>query len=333
MGQRPDQLSVRETNLHAPDDTNDEELEQKTADARIDIELTRTEMSSTIEAIQDKLDPEVLSGQAKETAHEVTDYAIREAKQAAREITENAIVQAREAVRDVTGQAKLALREATVGKVEDMARTATDAAGGWRRGVMEMIKANPMPAALVGLSVGWMLLNRPDGSTRRSDRLAMSYGYPGASYGARPSVGGSAQDRAADVAATVKDATGGALADIQGTASDVVTQVHEAGEQVADQVQERAVRAQSFLQRQVDENPLMVGAVAVAVGGLLASTFRSTAGEDHLLGETRDRVMQVAHEVTSDTVDKVSRVVDQAQSAAAEEAREQGLVTETLVNK
>ena len=147
MGKRPDELSVRECNLNAPHHTNDEELQQKTADARIDIELTRTEMSSTIEAIQDKLDPEVLSGQAKETAHEVTDYAIREAKEAAREITENAIMQAREAVRDVTGQAKLALREATVGKVEDMARTATDAAGGWRQGVTEMIKANPMPAA------------------------------------------------------------------------------------------------------------------------------------------------------------------------------------------
>ena len=161
----------------------------------------------------------------------------------------------------------------------------------------------------------------------------MTYHYPGASYGVRASVGGRAQDRAADVAATLKETSGGALADLQGTANDVVSQVQGAGEQMADQVQERAVLAQSFLQRQLDENPLIVGAVAVAVGGLLASTFRSTLREDHLLGETRDRVMQAAHEVGSDAVDKVSRVVDQAQSAAAAEAREQGLVTETPVNK
>lgn len=292
MGKRPDELSVRESNLHAPDLTNDEELQQKTADARIDIELTRTEMSSTIEAIQDKLDPEVLSGQARETAHEVTDYAIREAKVAAREITENAIMQAREAVRDVAGQAKLALREATVGKVEDMAHSATEVAGGWRQDVMEMIKANPMPAALVGLGVGWMLLNRPGGSAGHTDGLAM----------ARPP-------------------------------SDVVTQVQAAGEQAADQVQERVVRAQSFLQRQLDENPLIVGAVAVAVGGLFASTFGSTPAEDRLLGETRDRVMQAAHGVGSDAVDKVSHVVDQAQSAVVDEAREQGLVKEAPVNR
>src|SRR5437764_11602332 len=101
--------------------------------AREDIEFTRAEMSGTIDAIQDRLDPEVLSEQAKDTAHDVTDYAIREAKEAAQEITDHAIAQAREAVQDVTGQAKAALREATIGKVETMARIATDTTGGWRQ--------------------------------------------------------------------------------------------------------------------------------------------------------------------------------------------------------
>ena len=90
MGQRPDEIRPRD-----------------------DIEVTREEMATTIDALQDRLDPEVLSEQARETAHDVTDYAIREAKEAAREITDHALMQAREAVVDVTGQAKLALREAT----------------------------------------------------------------------------------------------------------------------------------------------------------------------------------------------------------------------------
>src|SRR3954462_15561542 len=110
MGQRANDLEAPLVNS-----TDDEELGESTASARAEIELTRTEMTSTIAEIQDRLDPEVLTEHAKETAHDVTDYAIREAKEAAREITDHAIEQARDAVQDITGQAKAALRDATIG--------------------------------------------------------------------------------------------------------------------------------------------------------------------------------------------------------------------------
>ena len=91
MGQRADELErrVRETSgVSRNPDEQDEDLDESTAAAREEIELTRAEMTSTIDAIQDRLDPEVLSEQAKDTAHDVTDHAIREAKEAAREITD-----------------------------------------------------------------------------------------------------------------------------------------------------------------------------------------------------------------------------------------------------
>ena len=301
MGQRPDELSTLRNNVRSPGDQSPDDFEATTAEARDEIEFTRTEMTSTIEAIQDKLAPEVLSEQAKDAAHDVTDYAIREAKQAGREIIDHALTQAREAVRDVTGQAKLALREATVGKVESMAQSATYTAGGLRQSAMETIKANPMPTALVGIGIGWMLLNRPSGSSTPSGGSQMHGG----------SVVKHVQDSASDV-----------VDQVHGAADDVVAQVQEAGSQMVDQAHEQASRAQSFLQRQLDDNPLIVAAVAVAVGGTLAGTVRSTSREDQLVGEARDRVMEAAREVTSATTQKVGRVVDQAQSAATDEARQ-----------
>jgi gas vesicle protein len=366
MGQRPDELRPREIIVRAggiqeesvasqtgsaPDDA---ELEA----AREDIERTRADMTSTIDAIQDRLDPEVLSEQAKDTAHDVTDYAIREAKEAAREITDHAVVQARAAVQDITGQARAALREATIGKVETMARTASDTAGGWRESVMDTIKANPMPAALVGLGLGWMLLNRP--SSPSSNRAYRRYGYAPTGYGSdmsgyagyyaggysqtseRPGSGsvteeaqqtiGRMADRTQQTASQVVDqaqSTAGQVAgQVQDTAGQVVDQVQETGGQVVEQVQQQASRAQSFLQRQLEENPLLVGAVAVAIGGVLAGTMPSTSREDQMLGQTRDRLVGTAKEFTQDTMQKVGRVVDEAQSAAKEEAREQSLVPE-----
>jgi len=184
MGQRADQLGGS-NRPWAGDKADDPAATPETEAVREEIEQTRADMSSTIEAIQDRLDPEVLSEQAKETAHDVTDYAIREAKEAAREVAEHAIEQAREAVRDMTGQARTALRGATIGKVETMAHTASETAGGWRSTFTQTVKAHPLPAAIAGLSLGWLFLNRSGGSTgtqaaypARSYAGAATGGYP-----------------------------------------------------------------------------------------------------------------------------------------------------------
>ena len=362
MGQGPDELRSREefvVRLPHIDDTtvqpapapqarpsasaadpDDPEL----AAAREDIERTRAEMTTTIDAIQDRLDPEVLSEQAKDTAHDVTDYAIREAKEAAREITDHAIVQARQAVQDLTGQAQAALREATIGKVEHMAHTATDTAGGWRQSVFDTIRANPMPAALVGLGLGWMLLNRPSSPTgyrvsgqtgavppRYGSDVYGGYGVTGdyvpgsAERGSRGMID-SAQHSAGRMADRTQQTAGQVVDQVQDTAGQVMDQVQETGGQVVDQVQRQASRAQSVLQQQLEANPLLVGAVAVAIGGVMAGLVPSTSREDELLGQTRDRLMGTAQELTQDTVQKVGRVVDEARSAAEAEAREQSLI-------
>ncbi|MBV9170513.1 MAG: DUF3618 domain-containing protein [Chloroflexi bacterium] len=342
MGERADDLMQRG---HTPDAEDD--FDETTATAREDIEFTRAEMSSTIDAIQDRLDPEVLSEQAKDTAHDVTDYAIREAKEAAREITDHAIAQARTAVDDVTGQAKAALREATIGKVETMARTATDTAGGWRQSLMQTIKANPMPTALVGLGVGWMLLNRP---SRDSDltQTASRYGY-GTPYGragygenvygprssSEPNGGsfgaavGNVRDSATHVTDQAQQTASQAVQQVQGAAGGMMEQVQDASGQVVERAQEQAARAQGVLQRQLQENPLVVGAVAVAIGGVLAATAPRTEREDQMLGSARDRLVGSARELTEDTMSKVGRVVEEVQTTATDEAKKQSLIPES----
>lgn len=344
MGERADDVMERGRTPDA-----DEDFKETTAMAREDIEFTRAEMSTTIDAIQDRLDPDVLSEQAKDTAHDVTDYAIREAKEAAREITDHAVAQAREAVQDVTGQAKTALREATIGKVETMARTATDTAGGWRHSMMETIKANPMPAALVGLGVGWMLLNRPGRDSHLSE-LDSGYAYrptpygravsPSTSYrpqtfrsesdgGSLATAAGSAQEAVTGVADQAQQTASQAMHQVQGAAGDMMEQVQDAGSEVVERVQEQASRAQGLLERQLQDNPLLVGAVAVAIGGVLAGTVRPTQREDQLLGPARDRVVGSARELTEDTMQKVSQVVEEVQTTATEEAKKQSLIPES----
>ena len=322
MGQRPDELVEYESSVGGGHE-GESGFAETTAAAREELELTRADMTSTLDAIQERLDPEIIAEHAKDTAQDVTDYAIREARQVAREIIDHARVQATEAVRDVTGQATLALRASTIGKVEMMARNATDTAGGLRQTVVETIKANPMPATVVGLCLGWMLLNRPSGSGSLQGAAANA-----AEHTAGQVVAVRAQETVGQVADQVQGTAGHLIDKAQGTADQVMDQVHETSGQMFDQVLEQASRAQGFLQRQLEANPLLVGAVAVTVGGVLAGTVRSTPRENQLLGDTRDRLMGTARDLTQETMHKVGRVVDEAQQAATREARKQSLVPE-----
>jgi hypothetical protein len=72
---------------------------------------------------------------------------------------------------------------------------------------------------------------------------------------------------------------------------------------------------------------MLVGAVAIAVGGVLAGTVRSTPGEDQYLGEARDRLVGSARDLTQDTMHKVGRVMEDVQHAATDAVREESART------
>ncbi len=218
-------------------------------------------------------------------------------------------------------------------------------AGGWRQTLVETIKANPVPAVVAGLSIGWLYFNRSQGSAQPDDERPSYTGYQsevyqyqaagsarvergglsGAAGQARASLG-QAAERAQQAAGQVQDTAGQVVGQAQDSASQVLGQAQDTGGQMVEQVQQQATRAQGFVQLQLEENPLLVGAVAIALGGVLAALMRPTGREDLLFGETRDRLVGSAQQLTQDTMRKVGQVVDQAQDAAKQEAQEQNLL-------
>src|SRR5919199_4090672 len=138
-----DALLIGEDDLAAVPAGADEAADDETAAIRTDIEQTRAQMSTTIDAITERLSPDNVKEQVKEQMAE----------------------QVRE-VRDT-------VREATIGKAEDMVRNAGETVSDARAGFVETIKQNPIPAALAGLGLGWLWMNRRSAPSRSSQR------YPG----------------------------------------------------------------------------------------------------------------------------------------------------------
>jgi hypothetical protein len=311
----------------------------------VGIEETRAEMSETIETIQERLSPQHLKEQVKEQ------------------------------VREQFEDAKATVRDATIGKAEEMVRDAGDTLNEARYGLMETIRQNPIPAALVGIGLGWLFMNRRSGAPRSYNRYSDQdryyrggqryYGgqrgyarganyYAGGTYaygndivdqgerGARSTLqraqetAGNVVDRAQETVGTIADRTqqtvGNVVGQAQETASNIASQTQEAVGYIADQAQYQAQRVEDSFQQALYENPLAVGAVALALGTAVGFSLPQTQRENELLGEARDNLIDRAQEVAQDTVEKVQQVagevMDQAQTTVRESAKERGLTTE-----
>lgn len=253
-------------------------------------------------------------------------------------------------------EAQETIRDATIGKVEDMANTLTYKARNWRYSAIETIKQNPVPAALIGIGLGWLLL---EGNSRNSEwdddyrpaghrtHLRSSDYYKeedGSIEQVKAKAAGTVrnlQEKAHEVSTDLSAEAQNAVQTVQEGAADVVESVRESAthiadqaHDVADQVRDQArvmqykawrqgERAQRSAQRTFEANPLAVGAVAIAIGTAVGLALPSTQKEDEWMGDTRDRLVDQAKVKARETAEKVRDVAIEMQEAALETAKEE----------
>ena len=221
----------------------------------------------------------------------------------AREKTSQVVDQAQEKASHVADQIRATVSPA-VGQAQDKAGQVVGSAGETARGagssIVEAIKQNPVPAALLGLSLGWLYMNRPSAGRTLSRAAGMA-----------PSQG--------------RGTVGAAVGRTQETAGQLAGQAQYTVGQIADRVQGQARRARGQFQRTLYENPLAIGGTTVALGVAVGLALPETRQEDQFMGQARDSLMQQAQATARDTQQKVQRVVEEATTAAQKEAQEQQL--------
>jgi Skp family chaperone for outer membrane proteins len=250
-------------------------------------------------------------------------------------------------------QAQEMVREATVGKVEEMANMANRKVRNWRSNMAETIKQNPVPAALIGIGLGWLLMSgRDDSDVETQYYYPQEFGYS-RPY-SRQSGFSEVQHRASDAVRNVQERAGDMAHNVQEKASDVAHNVQDKVTGVADQVQEKvsgvasqarmqteqltteaqqqaeemrqwaryeAWQAKRTYQQTLQDNPLALAAVALAAGAAVGLSLPSTQTENELMGQARDRLVQQAQTTAQETMDKVRHVAEEATQAATEEAK------------
>jgi ElaB/YqjD/DUF883 family membrane-anchored ribosome-binding protein len=265
-------------------------------------------------------------------------------------------------------QVKANIREATVGRVENMARNAADRVNDTGHGMMDRIRENPIPAAMVGIGLGWLLF----GGRRRSERtmwershvtggewggtayigdvsattprLAQdeAAGGMGESISREPGVIDRVRERVSDIGETVRDTTSEAADSARERVSDASDRVGERASRVADRARglrhsmgDRARHGMHSATERLDEtlndNPMALGAVALAVGMAAGLAIPESRREREMMGRYREDLVERVRDRVEDTRDRVQhvaeRVVEETKDVAREAARDEGLVS------
>jgi uncharacterized protein DUF3618 len=333
-------------------ESSDSELQQLEGE----IEQTRSEMSATIGAIENRLTPERVGTELKQVeervravvhdelveAKQLVKDELLEAKNLLREEVDHVeeklkrgLGEARDAVKEdvkeaITG-AKRAVRAATLGKVEDLATNIGDKMNETRDTLVDTVRNNPIPAGLVGVGLVWLLMNRSkskqnggremnrDGG-RFMDTVGSALGDAGNGVSrvahrvgdAASSSFRHASDAASHAAAGVTDSASALVHDATRTASHLYDQASEAASSVADSTKRNVRNVEQALQDQLHENPLALGAAALAVGAVVGFALPRSQKEDALMGDARDRLLHQAGDLAHDAAGSAARLADQA---------------------
>jgi len=267
----------------------------ETETIRARIEETRKEMGETIDAIQDRLSFANISDQVSETVS-------------------NAIESAKETAYD-----------ATIGKAVNVMKNFGD--GVSRSDAFRAVRNNPFPLALIGLGAGLLAYQAFGNSGRRSGNGSGRQQLKGQGDGGKTSRGvvGRAydgiSDRAESAIETVGEKANATYETVSGTLSDAYTGAGDAANRVYDRLGEYGTLAHEKYDEYVEENPLAVGAVALAVGAAVGFAIPATRHEDKLMGEARENLVNKAQEVAGTLVDRAKQAASEAGKTIQEEAR------------
>jgi len=238
---------------------------------RADIEDTRAEMSQTINEIQERLSPENVMDQVKEKVREATIGKV-------------------ERVMNRVGE--------TIGEVTEPAREVVMETG---RSAADVVWRNPIPVALIGLGLGMIAMRAfrrgngydYDETRRRSSR--QNFTSTETPYGWHQT----------------QDVSTGTVNRVKETASDLAHRSTEAINNLGTRAKDTASSIGTRVEHMLYENPLAVGAVAVAAGTAVGLMLPTTRFESEYIGETSERLVDKAQEVAREAIDKVQNVAEQ----------------------
>lgn len=312
-------------------EANADEATAETEQIRERIETTRREMGETINAIQEKLSFSNISEQVKDQVSNQIGNVVESVKDTALKTADDFMKVVNKGVKEI--------------KKSDIVKTAAK---------------YPWILSLVGLGVGALLVNSFAGGKKRSSKRSKQlYNTDNeiryADHEKRELTSGrheestyqttrnkvsdavsSAFESASNAASAASDSVSGAAnaayegigsaasktyETVGSAASKSYKGVSSAAGYAYDKTGDLGGKVMKNYDYYIEENPLAVGAVALALGAAVGFALPLTETENQYLGEYRDAAFEKAKATAQDAVGTVKQMASEAQQAIAEEVK------------
>jgi uncharacterized protein YjbJ (UPF0337 family) len=248
-------------------------------------------------------------------------------------------IQERLSPRRIGEQVREQVRGATIGRAEQMVSDATDTAREAGGGLVDLLRDNPVPAALAALGLGWLWLKRPGGQGGGGGRRAPAGGYGGyrGGYGAYDRgdgyrgagypaggyrAGGYRDD---DDDGGPGDAVRRAGRRAQGAAGQAAGAVQDAAGQAADRVQDAAGQAAGAVQQaagQVQDTAQQLGGQVRYGARRARSGLEGSLQESPLAAGAIALAVGVAVGLAAPSTDVEDRLMGEARDSVVQKAQD-----------
>ncbi|MBF8640634.1 MULTISPECIES: DUF3618 domain-containing protein [Pseudomonas] len=253
---------------------------------------------------------------------------------------EREIDQQRDSINDIVNALESRL---SPGELLDKAMTYAKGNGGeFINNLGSTIKANPVPTLLTSVGLMWMMMgqnrSQPYTNAGMSSTGMSSTGIVDSLRDKASGLSDTLHDKANSMSGAVHDKTDSMrtqtqgfkdkAADMRSSTSDSMSSarqtVSEKAQTASETMRNQTAKAKSGFQYMLEEQPLALGAIGIAVGALLGATLPATERENRLMGKTSDRITDKVKMKAEQGYAKATEVgqdlADQATNRVKEEA-------------
>jgi ElaB/YqjD/DUF883 family membrane-anchored ribosome-binding protein len=188
--------------------------------------------------------------------------------------------------------------------------------------VSSFVGDNPLPIALIGVGVGWLIWNarsRPksgvDYSMRgRAEVYDDSYDDYGADYDSNGRGAGGQLNR-------LRNQVNDGVSTIKRSASAQARRAREKVGELENTAREQLSKAADVAERGFEERPLLLGAVALGAGLAVGLGIPATQSENQLIGQYRDKLMARAKDGLGELRGKAEGIAQRTYETAKQTAK------------
>jgi hypothetical protein len=198
------------------------------------------------------------------------------------------------------------------------------------------VKENPMPALLTATGIAWMMFSRGRGSSSGPYGYSSEAGYGETEYGdteegTMSKMTGAIKSGASSARSQLqasKDALKGTVYEGTGAVKDTFNRTTDAVKgsigKTANLAQVQGRRAREGFNSLLEEQPLMLGALGIALGAAIGAALPSTESEDRMMGEARDKTIGKLKERGAERFEQARETVKQTAEDVRKAATDEG---------